>query len=53
MHQTVCPFLTTHYIYSIEKIFKKISRNFEKVLDKGEMMWYNSQAVRERIANGH
>ena len=36
-----------------EKSAKKFLRNFKKVLDKREMMWYNSQAVHERIANGH
>ena len=31
----------------LKRALKKISKNFKKVLDKKEKVWYNSQAVRE------
>ncbi|MBR2293135.1 MAG: hypothetical protein IKA44_02350, partial [Clostridia bacterium] len=34
--------------FSFEKNFQKNEKNFKKGIDKGKVMWYNSQAVARR-----
>ena len=35
-------------VFCLEKNFQKNEKNFKKGIDKGKVMWYNSQAVARR-----